>query len=67
MTLPPLNFTFSGRADSRSDLYGNTWDMGNGAWTVNLAGSGVSNQSASMLSQWMIAAALGAAWFLLKK
>ena len=42
--------------------------MGNGDWTVNVAGSGYAAQSASAgLNWWMIAAALGAAWFLLKK
>lgn len=64
--IPPLNFTFAGRAES-GDIFG-TWDMGNGDWNVNVAGSGFAAQSATSGVNWMlIAAAVGVAFFLLKK
>jgi len=66
--LPPLAFTGGSAGPSSSDMWGGSF--GGGDWVVNVAGSGKSNQSASAtagISWVMVAAAVGAAWLLLKK
>lgn len=45
--MPPLSLSLSKSLNQRLDQMGNTWDFGGGDWTVNLAGSGFSNQSAA--------------------
>lgn len=66
--LPPLNFQLSSSATSFMDQAGAQYGASNGAWNVNLAGSGVSLQSASAgLNWWLIAAAAGAAWYLFRR
>lgn len=63
--LPPLNFTFAGRAESGIGMDGSAWDFGQGDWNVNLAGSGVAMQSGSI--PWLWIAIAGAAWVILKR
>ena len=66
--MPPLSLSLSKSLSQRLDQMGNTWDLGGGAWTVNLAGSGFSNQSAAPgnLIMWLGLGAV-AAYLVLKK
>ncbi len=63
--LPPLNLSFGSSANSRLGMDGSAWDFGQGAWNVNLGGSGQALQSSSI--PWFWLAAAGAAWLLLKR
>lgn len=67
--LPPLNLNLHSGADSKQDTSGSSFmASGPGNWTVNVAGSGTANQSASGGGiPWMWILIAGAAWFLLKK
>lgn len=66
--LPPLNLDFGSNAFSSLGLNGATWTgPGSGAWTVNVAGSGLAMQSASALNPWLIAGAIAAAYLIFKK
>lgn len=66
--LPPLNLDFGSAASSSLGLQGASWvGPGSGAWTVNVAGSGLAMQSASSISPWLLAGAAAAAYFLFKK
>lgn len=64
--LPPLDFGSS--AMSSLGLNGASWTgPGSGAWTVNVAGSGLAMQSASALSPWVLAGAAVLAYLIFKK
>ena len=65
--LPPLQLSSSARSDWQQN--GAQFSAsGNGDWVVNVAGSGTANQSASASGiNWWLVAAVGAAWFLLKR
>lgn len=67
--LPPLHLSASSSAASRLDMGGSSFGASWGDWNVNVAGSGTALQSASSspLNWLLIAAAAGAAWFLLRK
>lgn len=71
MTLPPLNLNLNQATTATSGLSQNgaQFDFGNDGWTVNLQGSGFSNQSAATSNTWIVlaAAAAVAVVFYLKK
>jgi hypothetical protein len=64
--LPPLQLSSSATATLNNA--GAQYGASNGDWAVNLAGSGVSLQSASGGINWLlVAAAVGAAWLITQR
>lgn len=64
--LPPLQM--SSAAHSGMGQEGSSWGASMGDWNVNVSGSGAALQGASSTPiNWWLIAALGAAWFLLRK
>lgn len=67
MGLPPLQLASS--ASSGMEQSGASFGASFGDWNVNVGGSGAALQGATStpLNWWLIAAAVGAAWLLLRK
>lgn len=67
--LPPLHFAMSSAATSGMDMGAARFGASFGDWNVNVAGSGTALQSASSakLNWWLLAAAVGAMWYLNRK
>lgn len=67
LPIPPLSFNLGSSASSGMDQRGAQFGASFGDWTVNVAGSGTSAQSASGGINWLLIAAAVAAWYFLKK
>lgn len=66
--IPPLSFNLGSSASSGLDSSGAQFGASFGDWTVNVAGSGTSAQSATGGGiNWLLVAAVVAAWYFLKK
>lgn len=66
--LPPLSFS-GGSSRSGDAGNGGYWALGQGAWNVNLGGSGgpAAQSTGLALSPLLIIAGVATAWFLLKR
>jgi hypothetical protein len=69
-SMPPLNLDFGSSATGRLQG-GGTFNNGSGPWTINLSGSGPSQQSATAsaggIPQWMLLAGAAVALYLVLK